>query len=156
MKSKQQGFSGPPRNTLSVGQALQSLEMPPTLFQGWERSRSESEAIQITRTACTDFYNIKRMYKSYNCAPYAKRFTGPQTAQLSLCVARKLNYFINNWKAIITDKWVLDCVQGFQIPFYSLPNQEHRPNPPISSAEQSSLNLAEVNILQLLFLIFIW
>ena len=30
------------------------------------------------------------------------------------------------------------CVQGFQIPFSSLPSQEHWPNPPISSAEQSS------------------
>ena len=101
----------------------------------------------MTRTACTHFYNIKRMCQSYNCAPYAKGFTEPQTAQLSLGVARRLNHFINNWKVITTDKWVLDCVQGFQIPFSSLPSQECRPNPPISSAEQSSLILAEVNML---------
>ena len=76
-----------------------------------------------------------------------KGFTEPRTAQLSLGVARRLNHFINNWKVITTDKWILDCVQGFQIPFSSLPSQERRPNPPISSAEQSSLILAEVNML---------
>ena len=84
---------------------------------------------------------------NHNCAPYVKRFTRPQTARLSLGVARRLNHFISNWKVITTDKWVLDCVQGFQIPFSGLPSQERRPNPPISSAEQSSLILAEVNML---------
>lgn len=39
-----------------------------------------------------------------------KGFTEPQTSQLSLCVARRLNHFLNNWKVITTDKWVLDCV----------------------------------------------
>ena len=67
-----------------------------------------------------------------------KGFTEPQTAQLSLGVARRLNHFVNNWKVITTDKCVLDCVQGFQIPFSSLPSQEHWPNSPISSTEQSS------------------
>ena len=67
-----------------------------------------------------------------------KGFTEPQTAQLSLGVARRLNHFVNNWKVITTDKWVLDCVQGFQIPFSSLLSQEHWPNSPISSTEQSS------------------
>ena len=41
--------------------------------RGWERSGSESEATQMTRTACTHFYTIKRMCQPYNCAPYAKR-----------------------------------------------------------------------------------
>ena len=76
-----------------------------------------------------------------------QKFTEPQTAQLSLGVARRLNHFVNNWKVITTDKWILDYVQGFQIPFSSLPSQEHWPNPPISSTEQSSLILAEVNAL---------
>ena len=47
--------------------------MPPTLFQGHERSRSELEATQMTRTAYTHFYNIKRMCQPYNCTPYTKR-----------------------------------------------------------------------------------
>ena len=76
-----------------------------------------------------------------------KGFTGPQTAQLSLGVARRLNHFINNWKVITTDKWILDCIQGFQIPFSSLPSQERLPNLPISSAKQSFLILAGVNML---------
>ena len=43
-----------------------------------------------------------------------KGFGEPQTAQLSLGVARRLSHFLNNWEVITTDKWVLDCVQGFQ------------------------------------------
>ena len=65
-------FRGPLAILSARGQVLQSSETPPTLFQEWERSRSESEAIQMTRTACTHFYSIKRMYQSYNSAPYAK------------------------------------------------------------------------------------
>jgi len=62
-------------------------------------------------------------------------------------VAQRLSHFHSNWEVLTTDRWVLDCVQGFQIPFTSLPVQQHRPNPPISSAEQSSLILEEVNTL---------
>ena len=60
-----------------------------------------------------------------------------------------VSHFFNNWEVITTglDKWVLDCVKRFQILFTSLPDQEHWPNPPISSAEQRSLILAEVNML---------
>ena len=48
---------------------------------------------------------------------------------------------------MLTDKWVQNCVQGLQIPFTSSEVQGHRTNPPISSAEQSSLVLVEVNTL---------
>ena len=61
-KAKQHSFQkSPSQYSWLGGQVLQSPEMPPTLFQGRERSRSESEATQMTRTVCTHFYNIKRM-----------------------------------------------------------------------------------------------
>ena len=63
----------------------------------------------------------------------------PQTAQLSLCVARRLSNFHMNWKVITSDKWVLDTVEGFWIPFTNPPVQEHWPSPPMFSTEQSSL-----------------
>ena len=47
----------------------------------------------------------------------------------------------------MTDQWVLDAVMGLQIPFTSQPVQRHWPNPPISSAEQSSLIQEEVSTL---------
>jgi len=57
-----------------------------------------------------------------------------------------LSHFHTNWKVITTDKWVLDTVKGFQIPFTSQPDQKDWPNPPMSSAEQSLL-MQEVNTL---------
>ena len=71
----------------------------------------------------------------------------PQTAQLSTPVAMRLAHFQDNWKVLTTDKWVLEAVKGFQIPFISQPVQECQPNPPISSKEQSSLIQEEVKAL---------
>ena len=73
-KANSRVFRRPPCNTLDGKQVLQSPEMPPTLFQGRERSRSESEATQMTRTTCTHFCNIKRMCQPFNCTSYTKTF----------------------------------------------------------------------------------
>ena len=99
----------------------------------------------MTRPSCTHI-----LISSKECVIthlLQKGFTKPQTAQLSLWVAQRLSHFHSNWKVLTTNKWVLDCVQGFLIPFTSPPVQEHQPNSPIYSAEQSSLILAEVNML---------
>jgi len=45
---------------------------------------------------------------------------------------------------LTTDKWVIETVQGFRIPFLNPPVQEQQPNPPISSEEQSFLIQKEV------------
>ena len=68
----------------------------------------------------------------------------PQAAQLSLPVAMRLTHFHTNWNVITIDQWVLDTVNGFQIPFTSQPDQRNWPNPPTSSKEQSPLIQEEV------------
>jgi len=74
-------------------------------------------------------------------------FTKPQTAQLLNQVAGRLSLFVTNWKVLTTDKWVLETVKGFQIPFTSHPVQGHRPNPVMYSAEKSLLIQEEVGTL---------
>ena len=59
----------------------------------------------------------------------------PQTAQLSLQVAGRLSHFLHNWEVLTTDKWVIETVKGFQIPFVGHPVQGCRPNAPIYSSE---------------------
>ena len=71
----------------------------------------------------------------------------PQTAQLSNQVAGRLSLFLTNWAVLTTDKWVIEAVKGFQIPFITQPIQEHRPNPAVYSAEQSLLMQEEVSTL---------
>ena len=62
----------------------------------------------------------------------------PQTAQLSLQVAGRLSHFLHNWEVLTTDKWVLETVKGFQVPFVGHPVQEHRPNAPTYSTDSDS------------------
>ena len=71
----------------------------------------------------------------------------PQTAQLSLQVAGRLSHFLHNWEVLTTDKWVLETVKGFQVPFVGHPVQEHRPNAPIYSTELNLLIQEEVKAL---------
>ena len=86
---------------------------------------------KMTRIQCTHhFTNIKRMCKPYDCSTHKKGFVKLQTAQLSLNVAGRLSYFLYNWKALTTDKWVLETVQGLRIPFLNPPVQRNYPNPP--------------------------
>ena len=47
--------------------------------------------------------------------------TKPQTAQLSNQVAGRLFLFVTNWEVLTTDKWVIQAVKGFQIPFTNQP-----------------------------------
>ena len=71
----------------------------------------------------------------------------PQTAQLSLQVAGRLSHFLHNWEVLTTDKWVIETVKGFQIPFVGHPVQECRPNAPIYSTELNLLIQEEVKAL---------
>ena len=140
-------FRKPPHSTLGRGQVLQSPETPPALLQGRERSGSESEVTQMIRTVCTHFYTIKRMCQPYNCGPYTKRFHRvTDSTGVTMC-GQEVTLLSQKLEVLTTEKWVLDCVQGFQIPFTSLAVQDYWPNPPISSAEQNSLILVELNTL---------
>ena len=66
-------------------------------------------------------------------------FVKPQTAQLSSQVARRLSLFVTNWEVLTTDKWVIQAVIGFQIPFTSQLVQEHWPSTAMYSAEQRGI-----------------
>ena len=48
---------------------------------------------------------------------------------------------------LTTDKWVIETVKGFQIPFVGHPVQECRPNAPIYSSELHLLIKEEVKAL---------
>jgi len=43
-------------------------------------------------------------------------FMKPQAAQLSLNVTGRLSHYMKNWQTLTTDTWVIEMVQGFQIP----------------------------------------
>ena len=42
-------------------------------------------------------------------------------------VAGRLGMFIDSWKVLTGDFWVLQAVKGFKIPFVSLPSQDTMP-----------------------------
>ena len=101
----------------------------------------------MTRTACTHFYYIKRMFQSYNCAPYAKRVHRTTDGTAVTWCGQEVKSLYQQLESDNNRQMGSGLYPGFQIPFSSLPSQEPWPNPPISSAEQSSLILVEVNML---------
>jgi len=54
-------------------------------------------------------------------------FSQPSVAQLALAVAGRLVHFVSNWRVLTSDTWVLEAIQGFQIPFSHQPNQLNYP-----------------------------
>ena len=46
----------------------------------------------------------------------------PQKEAQPLKVAGRLGYFVDTWKVLTSDPWVLQAVKGFKIPFVSLPS----------------------------------
>ena len=116
--AKQQGFQKASSQYSQRGQALQSPETPPTLWKCRGVSQKPHRPRSLELYAHT-FRTLKEYVNHIIVHVLQKGFTEPQTAQLSLGVARRLSHFLNNWE-VITDKWVLECVQGFQIPFPSL------------------------------------
>jgi mRNA-degrading endonuclease HigB of HigAB toxin-antitoxin module len=43
-------------------------------------------------------------------------------------LAGRLKYFLPNWEKLTQDQWVLECVQGYTIPFLHTPVQTRQPN----------------------------
>ena len=68
----------------------------------------------------------------------------PQTAQLSLQVIGRLSHFLHNLEVLTTDRWVMETVKGFQIPFVGYPVWGCRPNTPIYSTELNLMIQGEV------------
>jgi len=112
-KQKQQGFQKAPSHYHQHGgQVLQLPEPSPTLLQ---RTSRISEAVRVTRTLCTHSYNIKRMCQPYNYVPATKR---SHKAADSRAVTQCGSEVKSLPQQLATERWVLDCVQGFQIPFH--------------------------------------
>ena len=84
-------------------------------------SESADQVPPMTRTSCTRIFNNKRICNHIIVHFSQRSFMNPQTAQLSLQVAGRLSHFLHNWRVLTTDKWVIDTVKSFQIPFYGPP-----------------------------------
>ena len=74
-------------------------------------------------------------------------FILPLKAGVPLKVAGRLAHFVNTWKVLTKDSWVLQTVKGFQIPFVGQPVQERKPRVPSFPSEQSAQMLEEVSSL---------
>ena len=74
-------------------------------------------------------------------------FRVPPRAKAPLKVARRLASFVDTWKVLTKDTWVLDSIQGYQIPLLGKPYQPHRPQEGVFSQEQATLIKEEVGSL---------
>lgn len=79
----------------------------------------------------------------------AEQVSETPIVQSSVCKAGKLALHYNKWCEITTDKYVLDCVQGYKIPFKTIPVQEHELKN--SKLIQSDSDLVELSIEKLVF-----
>ena len=52
-----------------------------------------------------------------------------QHLQSSLPVTGRLGHFVENWRVLTTNQWVLNTVSGFLIPFREEPKQDQVPYP---------------------------
>ena len=59
-------------------------------------------------------------------------------------LAGRLRYFLQNWRIITQDQWVLEAVQGYRIPFTREPQQPVPPRQIVLSQEGASLIAEEV------------
>ena len=56
--------------------------------------------------------------------------------QRSLPVAGRFDHFVENWRVLTVDQWVLNTVRGFLIPFREEPKQDQVPHPYQYPADQ--------------------
>ena len=61
--------------------------------------------------------------------------------------AGRLVHYLENWKILTKDQWVLNTVQGYQLELLEEPTQRVAPHPPQYSVEQSKLIEEEVSAL---------
>jgi len=66
-------------------------------------------------------------------------FRVPPKAKAPLKVAGRLASFVDTWKVLTKDTWVLDAIQGYQIPFVGRPFQAQKPQEGVFSQEQAAL-----------------
>ena len=59
-------------------------------------------------------------------------------------LTRELKYYVNTWKVITKDAWVINTILGYQIEFISLPQQVKRSHPIQYALDQKQLILEEI------------
>lgn len=74
-------------------------------------------------------------------------FKVPPKVKEPLKVAGRLASFIDTWKVLTGDIWVLNTIVGYQIPFKGEPQQAQRPPEPVFSEEHTTLLWNEVQSL---------
>ena len=63
-------------------------------------------------------------------------FIMPPHTEVPLRVAGRLAYFVNTWKVLTEDNWVLQTIKGFHIPCIGQPVQEGKPQVPSFPSKQ--------------------
>ena len=58
--------------------------------------------------------------------------------------AGRLRHFLNNWKLLTKDRWVLETVRGYCIEFVVEPYQNKQPHPPVYPLDQTQLISTEL------------
>ena len=74
-------------------------------------------------------------------------FVMPPHTEVLLRVAGRLAYFVNTWKVLTEDNWVLQTIMGFQVPFVGQPMQERKPRVPSFSSGQLTQMQEEISLL---------
>ena len=60
-------------------------------------------------------------------------------AECGIPLAGRLEYFLQNWHVITQDRWVLEAVQGYRVPFTGVPRQPRPPGQIVLLQEGDSL-----------------
>ena len=74
-------------------------------------------------------------------------FKGPPETLKSQKVAGRLAHLVDTWNVLTKDTWVLNAIEGYQIPLKGDPLQHQRPSENAFSREQEALLREEVEIL---------
>ena len=99
-----------------VGEERQQLASPPAVKQQPEKQSLSQVTNQLETQIVID---------QINPPFHLPKFVNPEKENPLL--AGRLKYFIENWKMITLDPWILDTVMGYKINFVNYPFQEKVP-----------------------------
>ncbi|XP_076548552.1 uncharacterized protein LOC117600481 isoform X1 [Osmia lignaria lignaria] len=91
----------------------------------------------IQAKACLQKQATKSAVQPKCAVPEERQTQEPEPDEISVSkVAGRLKCFLNNWKEITSDRFILDCIEGYKIRFYKKPVQRRNPVPKITSSEE--------------------
>ena len=80
-------------------------------------------------------------FNTFDCQSYVVESSKdgvPATGGDTSYSGRELGQFVNTWKVLTSNPWVLQTVKGFRIPFTSLPSQTTQPAELVFPSEQAA------------------